>query len=153
MWTTLKAQFTALRLKSLSIVCQSKLSTTPQDHKQVKPWVCVALALLHCLRRDPSVLHERVLSVMRLLGPRHWASWRLLLLGVELHCGALEEASIRAQVITSGIMHALGAWIDRSSVVLLCLRTPRPLTLITCMVGVPGVLSHNGFTTTGRRAA
>jgi hypothetical protein len=48
--------------------------------------------------RDPSVLHARVLGVLRLLGPRHWASWRLLLLGVELHCGALEEAAIKAQV-------------------------------------------------------
>jgi hypothetical protein len=48
------------------------------------------------------VLHERVLSVVRLLGPQHWASWRLLLLGMELHCGALEEASIRAQVRDAG---------------------------------------------------
>lgn len=51
-----------------------------------------------CTRRDPAVLHQRVMGVLRLLGPRHWASWRLLLLGVELHCGALEEAAIKAQV-------------------------------------------------------
>lgn len=44
------------------------------------------------------MLHQRVMGVLRLLGPRHWASWRLLLLGVELHCGALEEAAIKAQV-------------------------------------------------------
>lgn len=50
------------------------------------------------LSRDPAVLHQRVVSMVRLLGPRHWASWRLLLLGVELHCGALEEATLRAQV-------------------------------------------------------
>jgi len=48
--------------------------------------------------RDPTVLHQRVLGVLRLLGPHHWASWRLLLLGVELHCGAMEEAMIKAQV-------------------------------------------------------
>lgn len=51
-----------------------------------------------CCFRDPAVLHQRVVSMVRLLGPRHWASWRLLLLGVELHCGALEEVSLRAQV-------------------------------------------------------
>lgn len=62
----------------------------------------LVVLLCSCICRDPSVLHERVLSVVRLLGPRHWASWRLLLLGVELHCGALEEASIRAQV--SGVV-------------------------------------------------
>jgi hypothetical protein len=41
-----------------------------------------------------------VLGVLRLLGPRHWASWRLLLIGVELHCGALEDAVVRAAVTT-----------------------------------------------------
>lgn len=68
--------------------------------------VCVREVITHafdtpcgsCTRRDPAVLHQRVMGVLRLLGPRHWASWRLLLLGVELHCGALEEAAIKAQV-------------------------------------------------------
>lgn len=47
------------------------------------------------------MLHQRVLGVVRLLGPRHWASWRLLLLGVELHCGAMEEAMMKVQVCVS----------------------------------------------------
>lgn len=58
----------------------------------------VTLVTLVTLLREPSVLHQRVLGVVRLLGPRHWASWRLLLLGVELHCGAIEEAGLRLQV-------------------------------------------------------
>jgi hypothetical protein len=35
---------------------------------------------------------------VRLLGPRHWASWRLLLLGTEMHCGVLEQAVMQHKV-------------------------------------------------------
>jgi hypothetical protein len=46
----------------------------------------------------PSKLHERVVGIVRLLGPRHWASWRLLLLGTEMHCGVLEQALLQHKV-------------------------------------------------------
>lgn len=71
------------------------------------------MAVLSCVvhdvmtTRDPTVLHQRVLGVLRLLGPRHWASWRLLLLGVELHCGAIEEAMMKVQVRQESLIGVL----------------------------------------------
>ncbi|KAF6263849.1 hypothetical protein COO60DRAFT_305903 [Scenedesmus sp. NREL 46B-D3] len=53
------------------------------------------------LVRVPSKLHERVVGVVRLLGPRHWAAWRLLLLGTEMHCGVLEQAMLQHKVSPS----------------------------------------------------
>ncbi|WIA13990.1 hypothetical protein OEZ85_002553 [Tetradesmus obliquus] len=47
------------------------------------------------LVRVPSKLHERVVGIVRLLGPRHWAAWRLLLIGTEMHCGVLEQALLQ----------------------------------------------------------
>lgn len=46
----------------------------------------------------PSKLHERVVGIVRLLGPRHWAAWRLLLIGTEMHCGVLEQALLQHKV-------------------------------------------------------
>jgi hypothetical protein len=77
--------------------------TTPQ-YLAINEVVCFFLLFQYC--RVPSKLHERVVGIVRLLGPRHWASWRLLLLGTEMHCGVLEQAVLQHKVLRPNMCFA-----------------------------------------------
>ncbi len=48
------------------------------------------------LFRDAAAFTKKTLDIARLLGPRHWATWRMVMLGIEVQCAEVDRLSDRA---------------------------------------------------------